>query len=115
MSNNVASFHDAQHIEYFSIPEQTDYVNHPFTLRLARSGRTLSIPAEKSATDVLNEQGIAVDVKCSDGICGVCRCGLVSGNVEHRDWVLSNKQRETSIILCQSRASSAGGVIEIDL
>jgi hypothetical protein len=35
--------------------------------------------------------------------------------VEHRDFVLSNAQRETSIILCQSRAVQPGGEIEIDL
>jgi ferredoxin len=68
-----------------------------------------------TAADVLNANGFHVDIKCSDGICGVCKCGLVSGEVEHRDFVLSKKQRETSIILCQSRAKDEGGVIEIDL
>jgi ferredoxin len=54
-------------------------------------------------------------VKCSDGICGVCKCGLVSGDVEHRDFVLSNAQREGQIILCQSRAAAKDGTVEIDL
>ena len=106
---------DAIHFEYFSVPEQPDHINHPFTLRLARSGRDLPVPADKSATDVLAENGIAIDVKCSDGICGVCRCGLVSGAVEHRDFVLSKAQRKDSIILCQSRAAEAGGMVEVDL
>ena len=73
------------------------------------------MPAEESATDVLERNGIRIDVKCSDGICGVCKCGLVSGDVEHRDFVLSNKQRESAIILCQSRAAAENGVVEIDL
>jgi ferredoxin len=64
---------------------------------------------------VLAEHGIHVDVKCSDGICGVCKCGLRSGEVEHRDFVLSKAQRETAIILCQSRARKPGGIVEIDL
>ncbi|GGH34241.1 reductive dehalogenase [Cribrihabitans marinus] len=106
---------EARHLEYFSVPEQPDYENHPFTLRLARSGRDIAVPADKDAAQVLNAHGIHVDVKCSDGICGVCRCGLVSGAVEHRDFVLSRAQRETSIILCQSRAAEPGGVVEIDL
>jgi ferredoxin-NADP reductase/epoxyqueuosine reductase QueG len=101
--------------EYFSVPEIPDYVNYPFTLRLAKSGREVAVPAEKSITDVLAEIGIHVDVKCSDGICGVCKCGLVSGEVEHRDFVLSKKQQADSIIICQSRAAEEGGVIEIDL
>ncbi|WP_421855931.1 2Fe-2S iron-sulfur cluster-binding protein [Oricola sp.] len=106
---------EARHLEYFSVPEQPDYVNHPFTLRLVRSGREFIIPANKTATDVLAENGIHVDVKCSDGICGVCKCGLVSGAVEHRDFVLSKRQRETEIILCQSRAVAKDGVVAIDL
>jgi ferredoxin len=84
-------------------------------LKLTRSGRVFDIPTDKSATDVLAEQGIAVDVKCSDGLCGVCKCRLVSGAVEHRDFVLSKAQRKHEIILCQSRALDPDGVIEIDL
>ncbi|MBY4893845.1 reductive dehalogenase [Rhodobacteraceae bacterium N5(2021)] len=106
---------DARHLEYFSVPEVPDYVNDPFILKLVKSGKTLHVPADKSATDVLAENGIHVDVKCSDGICGVCKCTLVSGDVEHRDFVLSKAQRETGVILCQSRAAAAGGVIEVDL
>ncbi len=112
----VAGFpEDNRHLEYFSVPDVPDYENHPFTIKLARSGREFSVPEDKSAADVLIENGIPVDLKCSDGICGVCKCGLVSGDVEHRDFVLSKSQRATQIITCQSRAREPGGVIELDL
>ncbi len=104
-----------RHLEYFSVPEIPDYENHPFKLKLAKSGREFIVPEDKSAADVLNENGFHIDIKCSDGLCGVCQCGLVSGDVEHRDFVLSKKQREHEIILCQSRAAEPDGVIEIDL
>ena len=106
---------EARHLEYFSVPELPEYENHDFTLRLARSGREFLIPADQTATDVLAENGVHVDVKCSDGICGVCKCRLISGEVEHRDFVLSKAQRADSIILCQSRAAGPGGVVEVDL
>ncbi len=106
---------EARHLEYFSAPVQPPRENHPFTLRLARSGRELEIPADQSATDVLQAHGIPIDVKCSDGICGVCKCGLLEGEADHRDFVLSNAQRKDTIILCQSRARDAGGVLTIDL
>ena len=105
---------EARHVEYFSVPELPEYENYPFTLRLS-DGREFLIPSEKSATDILTEAGVAVDVKCSDGLCGVCKCGLVSGEVEHRDFVLSAQQRQTEIILCQSRAAKPGGVLEVAL
>ena len=112
----AAGFPDeAQHLEYFSVPDTPDYINHDFVLRLAKSGKDITVSAEQSSTDALEAAGISVDVKCSDGLCGVCRCGLLSGEVEHRDFVLSEKQRETAIILCQSRAAKQGGTVEIDL
>jgi len=105
----------ARHLEYFSVPEQPDYENHPFTLRLARSGRDVAVPAETAPTDALRAAGIHVDVKCADGLCGVCKCTVLSGAVEHRDFVLSNRERDTAMILCQSRAAAPGGIVEIDL
>ncbi len=106
---------DNRHLEYFSVPELPEYENHDFTLKLKQSGREILVPADQTATDVLAENGIHLDVKCSDGICGVCKCGLLSGEVEHRDFVLSNAQRENAVILCQSRAAKPNGVIEVDL
>ncbi|MCY4458853.1 MAG: reductive dehalogenase [Albidovulum sp.] len=106
---------EARHLEYFSVPEQPEYENHDFVLRLTKSGKELAVPADKAATEVLLESGIKIDVKCSDGLCGVCKCRLISGNVEHRDFVLSKKQREDTIILCQSRAAEKDGIVEIDL
>jgi len=105
---------DAQHLEYFSTPEAPTYVDHPFTLRL-NDGRDIPVAADETASDALITAGVAVDLKCSDGICGVCKCGLRAGAVEHRDFVLSAAQRKGSLILCQSRAAEAGGVVEIDL
>lgn len=105
----------ARHLEYFSVPELPEYENHEFSIKLKRSNREFLIPPDKTITDVFLENGIHVDLKCSDGICGVCSCNLISGDVEHRDFVLSNQQRDSSIILCQSRASKKGDIIVIDL
>ncbi|MGA9411883.1 MAG: reductive dehalogenase [Roseobacter sp.] len=105
---------DALHVEYFTVPETPEYEDHPFTVVL-RDGRRISVGADCSAAEALITAGVAVDLKCSDGLCGVCKCGLRGGVVEHRDFVLSQKQRQTEIILCQSRAAKANGVIELDL
>lgn len=105
----------ARHLEYFSVPEEPEYENHDFTLQLTKAGLEFQIPADRAATEVLLDAGVHVDVKCSDGLCGVCKCELVSGEVEHRDFVLSQKERETSIILCRSRAADPDGVLKIAL
>ncbi len=106
---------DAKHLEYFSAPETPERENHPFTLRLARTGREIPVAADQTATDALLAAGVHVDVKCSDGLCGICKCSVISGEVEHRDYVLSKSERTRQMILCQSRAAQRDGVIEIDL
>jgi ferredoxin-NADP reductase len=106
---------DHRHLEYFNVPATPDYVNHDFTIKLVKSGKTVEVSADEVATDAILRAGVHVDVKCSDGLCGVCKCGVISGAVEHRDFVLSNKDRADQMILCQSRAAEPGGVVEIDL
>ena len=46
---------------------------------MAKSGKEIAVPADQSAADVLVAQGYPIDLKCSDGLCGVCQCGLISG------------------------------------
>jgi len=112
-SNGFAE--NQRHMEYFSAPDIPACGNHDFTLKLAQSQQEFHIPATKSATEVLIEAGVNIEVKCADGICGVCKCAIVAGQVEHRDFVLSNQQRQTHMILCQSRAAQPDGILEVDL
>lgn len=41
----------ALHKEYFTVPEAPDYVNHPFRVQLAKTGRTVEVPADKPVTE----------------------------------------------------------------
>ncbi|MEZ5751577.1 MAG: 2Fe-2S iron-sulfur cluster-binding protein [Paracoccaceae bacterium] len=101
--------------EYFAVPEAPEYENHAFNLSLT-SGRVVPVAADETATDALAKAGIDVPTKCSDGICGVCAVGHHSPDgIEHRDYVLSAKEREGKVILCCSRAREPGGTIAIDL
>ncbi|WP_282077826.1 2Fe-2S iron-sulfur cluster-binding protein [Epibacterium ulvae] len=106
---------DNRHLEYFNVPEAPEYENHPFQIKLVKSGKLLDVPADKTAADVLVEHGVPVDIKCADGICGVCKCGVIAGEVEHRDYVLSKSQQKTAMITCQSRAAEPDAVLELDL
>ena len=101
--------------EYFSLPEEPEYKNHEFTVTLIKSAKTITVQEDKSIADALLDAGIHIDVKCADGICGVCKCGLISGEVEHRDYVLSKAQRENNLITCRSRASQKGGHLELNV
>lgn len=109
---------DALHREYFNVPEGPARENLPFVLKLARSGRSLPVPAERTATEVLAGAGVAVTVKCSDGLCGVCAVAYdaaASDAVDHRDVVLGRRERAERVILCCARMQSAGGTLVVDL
>ena len=103
------------HIEYFTTPEQPDYVNHPFKLKVIKDDKLIDVAEDETAADALIKNGYEVDIKCADGLCGVCQCGYLSGEIEHRDYVLSKKMRESQLILCQSRAAEKDAIIEIEL
>ena len=102
------------HAELFAVPDMPDWINFPFEIE-CRNGQKVAVSVDQSASDALIAAGISVDVKCSDGLCGVCRCTLISGEVEHRDFVLSARQREHTMILCQSRALQKNAVLKLGI
>ncbi len=104
----------ARHLEYFATPDLPAYENHPFEVEL-RNGQRVPVTADQSAADALIAAGITVDLKCADGLCGVCKCRVLEGDVEHRDFVLSTAQRRHEMILCQSRAAQKNGVLSVDI
>lgn len=115
-SANAAGFDDSQiHQEFFAVPDMPDYNNEPFRIQISSTGQQILVAEDETASDALIRNGFAVDVKCSDGLCGVCQCGYLEGAVAHRDFVLSADQKSNTIILCQSRARDKDGTIILDL
>ncbi len=51
---------------------------------------------------------------CQQGFCGTCKVRTLSGDIDHRDNILTEPEREAGTILtCVSR--SAGGNLTLDL
>ena len=86
-----------------------------FTLAMAKSGRELTVPADRSALDVLNEAGFLVPSSCRSGICGTCETAVVSGEIDHRDEVLTEEERaeNTCMFPCVSRARGERVVLDL--
>lgn len=105
----------AVHREYFaSAGQQPDASeNVPFEIKIKSSGETLPVPPDRTIADVLKAAGCVVDTDCEDGYCGTCITRYLSGAPEHRDTVLSEKERQSYVMVCCARAK--GGVIELDL
>lgn len=99
------------HFERFSEPPIVD--GKPFDITLRRSGRVLTVPADRSALDVIREVVPGVAYSCRQGFCGTCRTRVISGDADHRDTVLSDAERAETMAICVSR--SEGGRIVLDL
>jgi ferredoxin len=78
--------------------------DQPFDITLARAGKTFTVPADKSILEVLRANGFKIKTLCKEGVCGTCRVGLLAGQADHRDEVLTDEQREHEIQVCVSRA-----------
>ena len=105
---------EAIHREYFAnaAPKPTSG-DQPFTVRLARDGRSFEVARGRSIVEVLSENGIVIPVSCAQGICGTCVTRVMSGEPDHRDLVLTDRQRADHMTLCCSRARSAELVLDL--
>lgn len=101
------------HFEDFKPVEVLKAEDTAFEVYLSKSDRRLEIPKDQSILDTLRQAGFDLKSSCESGTCGTCRIGLVSGNADHRDLVLTDIEKETSIMICVSRAKEGELVLDI--
>jgi tetrachlorobenzoquinone reductase len=107
---------DTVRFEFFTVPQaDPDQTSDAFTVRLQRSGEELSVPADKSILQVLEEHGIDVPFSCREGLCGTCITGVCEGEPDHRDYVLSDEERDSGKLMtvCVSRAKSESLTLDL--
>ncbi|APW40967.1 phthalate 4,5-dioxygenase [Rhodoferax koreense] len=101
------------HFESFGVDASLQSENKPFQVRLARTGKTLEVPAEQTLLEALRAQGLRVASSCESGTCGSCKTRLLAGEAEHRDMVLSIEEKTDHIMVCVSRAVSPELVLDL--
>ena len=85
-----------------------------FTVKLARSGKRVFVPEGGSILYELLGEGVQVPYACGVGICGACWQRVVSGEPEHRDFCLSDAERnDGAVMICC--AGSLTPELELDL
>jgi len=109
--------HPNAHIERFAAVEMAASADAQgsYTVEARRSGQVLQVSRDKSLLDTLLDAGIDVDHSCCEGICGTCETPILEGVADHRDSVLSAREREanTSMMVCVSGSKSARLVLDI--
>ena len=100
------------HLERFTAPPVVG--GTPFTIELARSGDLVDVPADVTALDAVRPGRAHIAYLCQQGFCGTCAVDVLHGQPEHRDTILTERQRaEGKMLLCVSRAV-AGSRLVID-
>ncbi len=102
------------HFEYFGAPPQDSAADAGFQVRLASSGKTYEIPADKTVIEILAANGIQIPTSCEQGVCGTCVTRVISGQLEHRDVYLNDAEHagNQQFTPCCSRAK---GLLVLDL
>ncbi len=103
----VADEPDRLRVERFEAPATVvdPSADLSFDVELADSGLTICVAPGQTMLQALNAAGIDVPSDCGEGLCGTCEVGIVSGEIDHRDVVLTASERREGrrMIACCSR------------
>ena len=86
-----------------------------FEVEIASSGEILRVEADEFLIDVLHSAGYAVMCSCTQGMCGSCLTPVLSGEPDHRDFILSDEDHAANDLMtvCVSRAKSERLVLDL--
>jgi ferredoxin-NADP reductase len=105
------------HVERFHRGAEPDRpaADRDFELVLRRTGRTLTVPADRSIVQTLERAGVDVLYSCEEGTCGTCETVVCEGRPDHRDSVLTAVERATGdrMMICVSRCLGPRLVLDI--
>lgn len=103
-------------LERFSVETDASMLTgKSFTVTLQKSGKSITVASNETILSALKREGIRVKCSCQNGTCGTCETVVISGQPEHRDFVLSEEERKLSetMMICVSRAVSDELVLEL--
>jgi ferredoxin-NADP reductase len=105
---------DRRHAEYFTSTVEPASTGG-FEVALARSGVTIRVGPGQTILEAVEKEGIDVPFSCTEGVCGTCETRVLAGVPEHRDLVLSEKEkaRNQSMMICCSGSRTPR--LELDL
>ncbi|MFJ2885557.1 PDR/VanB family oxidoreductase [Streptomyces sp. NPDC087305] len=84
-----------------------------FEVELRRSGRTLTVAADSTVLAAVRTELPDTLYSCEQGFCGTCQQRVVEGEVEHRDELLTDAERDDSMLICVSRARGERIVLDM--
>ncbi|WNS78039.1 PDR/VanB family oxidoreductase [Domibacillus sp. DTU_2020_1001157_1_SI_ALB_TIR_016] len=101
------------HFERFSPPDFGP--SHPLQVKLKQSGETIPVSENETVLDALLAHGVKAPYSCKVGGCGSCLVPVSGGEVDHRDFFLTDleKAEENVMLTCVSRAKTDCLVLDL--
>jgi len=86
-----------------------------FEVQLGADGPVVRVAPGCSVLDALEAAGTNVLSSCRQGTCGTCETGVLAGEPDHRDSLLTDEERarSTSMFVCVSRSCSDRLVLDL--
>ncbi|MBC7202452.1 MAG: oxidoreductase [Pusillimonas sp.] len=103
------------HLEYFGAAQVDTSDDASFEVKIASTGQTFTVPADKSITQVLDENDVFVPVSCEEGVCGTCLVRVLEGEPEHRDLYLTDAEHAANDQMTPCCSRSKSPVLVLDL
>jgi phthalate 4,5-dioxygenase reductase component len=101
------------HFESFGSDTAPRASDEAFTVVINSSGLSIEVESHQSILEALRANGITVPSSCESGTCGSCRTGLLDGQADHRDLVLTEEERDSQVMVCVSRACSSRLLLDL--
>ncbi|OYN94025.1 PDR/VanB family oxidoreductase [Enemella evansiae] len=86
-----------------------------FDVVLHSTGARFPVAADESILDALGAAGVDVPSSCLEGICGTCETGVISGELDHRDFLLTDEEKESGETMCLCVSRCRGSELVLDL
>lgn len=84
-----------------------------FEVQIKSTGDRFGVPPDKSILEILRENGFDIDSSCEVGLCGTCRLRYLEGEVDHRDLILTDSEKQNELLVCCSRSRSQTLVLDL--
>lgn len=86
-----------------------------FEVVLSRTGRTVTVPADRTLLAAVRDVIPGVPYDCEEGYCGSCETRVLAGTPLHRDTILTDDERaeSASMMICVGRCTSDRLVLDL--
>jgi ferredoxin len=102
------------HVEYFTQKYEVSSEGG-FIVELAKTGGEVLVPPGQTILSAVRAAGVDVPSSCEEGVCGACETRVMAGQPDHRDAILSEREREAgkTMFICCSGSKSERLILDL--